>query len=560
MMARSPRSFFGEYEVITSLHRGGMGEILLGRRRGSYGFEKLVAIKTIRPELSGDPRIRAMLLDEARLLARIAHSAVVQIYDLGESEDTVFIVMEYVAGISLHELRGRRPSPSMAVRIMAEVFRGLDSVHGVTDRHGQSLGVVHRDVSPDNVMLGFDGGVKLIDFGIALAKNRYSHATQQGEIKGKPAYMSPEQIRNEPVDRRSDIFAGTVVLYELLTGEPLFIGDSLYSVARAVTHADIPPPSKKIGGLPEGLDEVVMKGLARDPRDRFGEASEVACQLEEIASNAGGESLSVFVRRTLDDDRRHHEHWLMRILGAGPMAGTPSPIGRPPGVHTLCVGDGASLDSASTEQNITPLGPITRILGSRRARWIGAGLASAFVVVMMARLDVDGLLGKEPKVEGRLQDVSAELTEPPNRESMEPPNPELMEPPKVERPAASVSKVGSHDISSIDVTAARRKRPRTARSRKVRSKARPLATRSDPIPAPSPPPSSVVAKGYLTVAAEPFAFVWVDGQDVGVTPVVQHVLPVGEHEVVLISPEDKTVRMRRMVTVDEGVVERVIVR
>lgn len=235
----------GAYEVLYELSSGGMGSVLLGRRRGPGSFEKLVAIKTIRAELAAAPQVRAMFLDEAAILARLGYPAVATVHDFGEEGKTLYLVMEYVAGVSLHALAELSPPPHIVAAILAEACRGIHAAHELTDLHGHHLDIVHRDISPDNVLLGFDGHVKVIDFGIALIKGRQAPVTELGMLKGKPPYMSPEQIKNEPIDRRSDVFALGAVLWEMLVGEPLFSGDSIYAIARAVEHQEIPRPSSR---------------------------------------------------------------------------------------------------------------------------------------------------------------------------------------------------------------------------------------------------------------------------------------------------------------------------
>ncbi len=183
---------FGSYEILYELKSGGMGSVLLARRRGIGAFEQLVAIKTIRSEHASTPAARAMFLDEAALLARLVHPGVANVYDFGEEQGALYMVMEYVAGIPFRELVDLHPPPTIAARAIAEACRGLHAAHELRDLHGQLLGVVHRDISPDNLMLGYDGHVKVIDFGIALVKNRSAPVTEFGTVKGKQPYMSPE--------------------------------------------------------------------------------------------------------------------------------------------------------------------------------------------------------------------------------------------------------------------------------------------------------------------------------------------------------------------------------
>ena len=324
---------FGAYEILHELKSGGMGAVLLGRRRGPGTFEQLVAIKTIRHEYGGIEAVRAMFLDEAAILARINHPGIATVHDFGEEGGTLYMVMEYVAGISFRGLSELALPPTVAARAIAEACRGLHAAHEVRDTAGSLLGVVHRDISPDNLMLGFDGHVKVIDFGIALVKNRQSPVTEFGAVKGKPPYMSPEQVKNEAMDRRSDVFSLGIVLHELLTGQPVFDGDSIYAIARAVEHLDIRPPSQVTGSqLPLGLDATVMNALDRDLVRRTPTAAALAEQLEQVIGATGDETLEAWADRELAGPRDAHRSWLAGVV-AGHDAPRPS-IGRATGSVT----------------------------------------------------------------------------------------------------------------------------------------------------------------------------------------------------------------------------------
>ena len=323
---------FGAYEILYELSSGGMGAVLLGRRRGPGTFEQLVAIKTILPIYAQAEAVRAMFLDEAALLARLNHPAIATVHDFGEDHGTLYMVMEYVAGIPFREVMAHGLPPAVAARAVAEACRGVHAAHELRDLSGHVLGVVHRDISPDNLMFGFDGHIKVIDFGIALVKNRQAPVTELGTVKGKPPYMSPEQIKNEPIDRRSDVFSLGVVLWELLTGHGLFDGDSIYAIARAVEHQDIKPPSQILGApLPLGLDAAVMNALDRDVAHRTPSAAAFAEQLEEVIQTAGDETLEAWAARALDGPRLAHRAWLASVA-AGEDA--PRPIGRATGSVT----------------------------------------------------------------------------------------------------------------------------------------------------------------------------------------------------------------------------------
>jgi len=323
---------FGAYEILYELKTGGMGAVLLGRRRGPGAFEQLVAIKTIRPEYAQTAAVRAMFLDEAAILARLSHPGVATVHDFGEQGGTLYMVMEYVAGISFRDAMQHAMPPVIAARAIAEACRGVHAAHELRDLAGHLLGVVHRDISPDNLMIGFDGHVKVIDFGIALIKNRQAPVTELGTIKGKPPYMSPEQVKNEAMDRRSDVFSLAVVLWEMLTGRGLFEGDSIYAIALAVEHQELRPPSQLLGApLPLGLDAVVMNALDRDLGRRTRTAAALAEQLEQVIQTAADETLEAWAERALDGPRAQHRAWLASVV-AGRDA--PRPIGRSTGAVT----------------------------------------------------------------------------------------------------------------------------------------------------------------------------------------------------------------------------------
>ncbi|QSQ27446.1 protein kinase [Pyxidicoccus parkwayensis] len=293
----------GKYVVRRKLAEGGMAEIYLCTARGPEGFEKEVVIKRVRAFLASDPEFVGMFIAEARLASRLNHANVVQIFDFDKHEDTYYLAMEYVRGCSLWELRKRCKElmepvpPVMVAHIGTEVARGLHYAHRLKV-NGQPLDLVHRDVTPHNVLLSYDGAVKLTDFGIAKAGNKL---TQPGVLKGKFAYMSPEQARGEAVDARTDIFALGVVLWEMLTGGRLFDGDSEVAVLRAVQQSAIPPPARLNPDVPEDLDAVVVRALDRDAAARFQTAGELERALAQCvlkhAKTVDDTDLSAFMRR-----------------------------------------------------------------------------------------------------------------------------------------------------------------------------------------------------------------------------------------------------------------------
>ncbi|MBN8467043.1 protein kinase [Corallococcus exiguus] len=276
---------YGSYQLLKRLATGGMAQIYLARRPGSDAPDKLLVLKRILPHLSENDEFVRMFLDEARIAARLAHPNVVQIYDLGAEGDTFFIAMEYIHGVDARRLWKRsetagRPLPvPLVCRILLEACAGLDYAHKKTDAAGRPLDIVHRDVSPQNILVTFGGGVKVVDFGIAKAADQAT-VTRSGVLKGKYSYMSPEQAAGQRVDRRSDVFALGVVLHELLTGGRLFKRASDMLTLSAVAECNVPVPSQVAPRVPAELDAIVLKALAKEPDARFQHAQELQRALE----------------------------------------------------------------------------------------------------------------------------------------------------------------------------------------------------------------------------------------------------------------------------------------
>ncbi len=285
-----------------------MAEVYLAQATGPEGFSKDVVIKVVRSFLASDQQFVDMFINEARLSSRLNHANVVQIFDFGKHEQSYFIAMEYVRGTSLFDLRKRCRDrgipfpPTLVAEIGAQVARGLHYAHSLADK-GKLLGIVHRDVTPHNVLLSFDGAVKLTDFGIAKAST--SH-TAPGVLKGKFAYMAPEQARGEMVDSRTDIFALAVVLWEMLTGGRLFDGDSEMAVLRAVQESLIAPPNRLNPDVPAELSDIILKALSRPPHERHATAFEfekaLATFVLRAAKSVEDTSVSLFLQQIYRDE------------------------------------------------------------------------------------------------------------------------------------------------------------------------------------------------------------------------------------------------------------------
>lgn len=282
----------GRYRLCFEVASGGMATVFLSLYEGVAGFEKVVALKTIHAHLAKEQKFLDMFLDEARIAAHIDHPFVCPVLDFGSSRESYFIAMEYVVGEPISDIweeLHHRPEvaaspalPLIIARVVADLAEGLHAAHSMR-ADGELMNVVHRDVSPSNLFVTYDGTVRVVDFGIASADNKLHH-TETGMVKGKFAYMSPEQLDMRGVDGRSDVFSLGAVMWELLTGKRLFKREGPMDTMKAVTSMDIVPPSKAREGIPEELDAIVLKALARDTEDRYASARDFALALERFLS------------------------------------------------------------------------------------------------------------------------------------------------------------------------------------------------------------------------------------------------------------------------------------
>jgi serine/threonine-protein kinase len=272
----------GEYELILPLAQGATASVWAARMKSS-ALEKIVAIKTMLTEFSADIESESMFLDEARLVSRIRHPNVASVLDLGEEDDALYIVMEWIEGeplqVLMREGKGQRIPQPLAVRIAKQAASGLHAAHELCDENGKSIGLVHRDVSPQNILIGYDGSVKVIDFGVAKAASNLQK-TSVGQVKGKIPYMAPEQAIGDRVDRRTDVFALGIVLYQLVTGRHPFRADNEFAtLARLRDPAPVDPPSTLVP-VPAELEQVMIKALAKNRDDRFATMNDFARALE----------------------------------------------------------------------------------------------------------------------------------------------------------------------------------------------------------------------------------------------------------------------------------------
>jgi serine/threonine-protein kinase len=339
----SPRTI-GRYVLYGEIAVGGMATVHFGRLIGQAGFARSVAIKRLHAHYARDPEFVAMFLDEARLAARIVHPNVVPTLDVVVVDEELFLVMEYVRGASLSRLirnarvAGEYVPPRIASSILTGALHGLHAAHEAKNEQGERLDIVHRDVSPQNVMVGTDGGARVLDFGVAKAIGR-SQTTRDGQLKGKLAYMAPEQIRGEHVSRRTDVYAASVVLWETLAGARLYRSENEGHLIAKVMEGKPPPPSSHVPGLPPGLDAIVLRGLDLDPARRFATARDMASELAACVPVAPAEEVGEWVERhaaeelneraarIADIERDSSVSQSRSLPRAGAPADAPTPVG-----------------------------------------------------------------------------------------------------------------------------------------------------------------------------------------------------------------------------------------
>ena len=309
----APLRVVGRYALFGEIASGGMATVHFGRLLGPVGFARTVAIKRLHPQFAKDPEFVSMFLDEARLAARIRHPNVVPTLDVVATAGELFLVMEYVQGESLSRLlravkrRNERVPIPILVAIMAGVLHGLHAAHEAKNEQGEPLGIVHRDVSPHNVLVGTDGVARVLDFGVAKAAGRVQ-TTKEGQIKGKLAYMPPEQL-NGMVSRKTDVYAASVVLWEALAGERLFTGDNEGELLTKILLGKVVPPSAILGNrfpdiaseLPKALDDATLRGIDRDPEKRFATAREMAIALQKAVPLAAPSDIGEWVESLAHD-------------------------------------------------------------------------------------------------------------------------------------------------------------------------------------------------------------------------------------------------------------------
>ena len=388
-----PRRDPPRYEALVKLASGGMATVFVGAARGALGFRQLVAIKRPHPHLVEDPGFRDALLAEARVASRIRHANVVDVRDVEVAGDAIQLVMDYVEGASLGQLilhgarTGARIPPGVAVRVVLDACAGLAAAHDLTDESGAPLGLVHRDVSPQNILVGLDGIARVADFGVAKEARAVRATTTEGALKGKIGYIAPEYIRGLPIDRRADVFAMGVVLWEALAHKRLFRGSNEAEALDLALRGDAPPVSRYAEGAGEALDAVIARAVAKEPDDRFASARDLAEALESAARPAGlvasYDEVARVVRAAVGDELEERRAIVRERLAASE-GGSLDPL--PPSAPAI-----ERTPSAAATTVALP-GPRRR---ARRARTIalgasiGASAIAALVAVVVLGRDTD---------------------------------------------------------------------------------------------------------------------------------------------------------------------------
>jgi len=537
-------AMLGRYRLVERLAAGGMAEVYLARMAGDGGLEKTVVVKTILPQYTGDESLRKMMLDEARIGFELRHQNIAQVLDVGREQDTLFIAIEHIEGMDLARCQqfarrsGTGVDPLLVTYIAFQVLRALDYAHRRKTSDGQPLGIVHRDLSPHNILLSEEGEVKLTDFGIARARDRLAQTTAGG-TKGKLAYMAPEQARGETVDLRADLFGLAATMYEALCGEPPFTGDSSIEVLDRARMGHVQPLAVRCPDLDPMLAGIVDRALSADREGRPESAAAMREPLEELLRGHASpeQALAELVkrmRRVGESQEKRNQRFAQAILGQGTdasslAAGTPtsptveSHALQPPGVPPP-VGPQPSEPVQAAAQTV-PARPGTVVVRRSRATFIAAvlvalGAGVAFAVMKLAASDTSDEAGRG------LASASAADAAPTT--------------------AVAAPPAGNADAAPVRPLAVR---PEDAGARALEPK--PPEARKPRKPRPDRSPKPEVKYGSVTINSVPWARVIVDGTYRGNTPVKDLRLRAGRHELRLENPKLERVK-KQTITVRAG--------
>jgi serine/threonine-protein kinase len=383
---------YGRYRLLNRIGKGGMAEVFLASMEGAQGFRRRCVVKRIRPDKAKSQYFAQMFVDEARITAALHHPNIVQVYEFGEIGNLYFLTMEYLDGKNLGSVldalnaRERLMAPAMATYIAQQVARGLHYAHALTDAEGRPLGVIHRDISPSNIMLLRTGEVKILDFGVAKAERALKEgATVVGKVKGKLSYMSPEQHSGDAIDQRADVFSVGVILWEMLTGEMLFGGPERRERSKRLLRGEPPPPSEVRRELPVALDAIVLKCLQLAPEDRYATAGELADDLGTAVRQALFDANDLV--RLLNDVCGEFEQDATVVESAAAAAPAPPALHTPPPVgitprRVVTREFGASQADEAATANFKRREPPTALIQRPGERW--ANVASALIVPVLA--------------------------------------------------------------------------------------------------------------------------------------------------------------------------------
>jgi len=598
---------FGSYTAVKRIAIGGMGEIFLARHVGLHGFERLAVIKTV---LEGNEEVdrREMFLAEARLAALLNHPNIAQVYELGEQDGTLFLAMEYVEGETVGRIaaEARKAGQLLVwpfVEAVASAARALEFAHQLKDGQGQPLRLVHRDVSPQNIMVRLDGVPKVLDFGIAKVVGA-SVRTQTGTFKGRPAYMAPEQVQLRELDCRADVFALGVVLWELTTGRRMFPEQSDYNILTHSVTLPRPLPSSVVEGYPPALEAVVMKALALNPGDRWQTAAEFADALDPLLSSAPAEQrprLGDYVEALVGKKVRERvvsSDSLVAITPSGPGAaappeppepaeGTPTAVEKRRGDTPRAAPPATLAAPPAPSVVVSPLSPtppyplslttpLTAAVAAPQASWswpaalAGLGGLAAVTLWLLTPASEPAAVPPAPPVVTPPNSVVTppnSVVTPPNS-VVTPPNSVVTPPNSVATPPSPVAAPTPDVVVAPVPTAQVTSPPPPARKAppavKVTEKSPPRPSRAPAPPAQQPPATVVVAApaeaaGYLNLAPTPWANAFVDGRFVGVTPKYKLEVAAGAHQVRLETP-DGTLKWEGQVQVEPSKTALVQVR
>lgn len=535
----------GQYLLMTPLAQGGMAEIWLARQSGPKGFERLVVIKRMIDALESDPEHVEMFLTEARLAAQLNHPHVIQIFDLGEVEQSMYLVMEYLDGENLSVVRRmglKHQLPLLdqhAVRLMSWAADGLHYAHTRIGVDGRPLVIVHRDISPQNLFATFDGGLKVLDFGVAKIASQH---TQSGKLKGKLGYMSPEQARGEPIDARSDVFALGIVLFEQLTRSRLFPNLDETQILGAIAHGTMPRPTERRADLDRDLDRILLKTLAPRREERFQSARELQEALEGWLQKNGHvvttSDLADYLR-TLFARRIHDRRQLIEAAMRAEM--TPNSVRN---VQRLAARTATT--SAITSKSGANPAPAPAAPPPARS-WIPLILGTAMAAITVAGITV-GLLSKTEKP---VTPVAVVRPPPPAAPILvigsNPPGASISidgKPSGTAPATVETLQVGEHEVEATLEGHQPVKRmvvlPRPgervlielALLPLVPDKVEPASTPEAVRPRPRP-----AAMGKLTLKTTPWTQVYLAGKKLGDTPLVDLPVPAGTHVLKLVNPD-----------------------